>query len=48
MLVNVKSALKNINQQALTKDIANLVLQSEINTNEDGDIVIRFYSKPRK
>ena len=48
MLNNVKSALRNINQQALTRDTANLVFQSEINLNEDGDIVIRFYSKPRK
>ena len=48
MLANVKAALGNINQRALTRDTANLVLQSEINLNEDGDIVIRFYSKFRK
>ena len=48
MLANVKAALGNINQRALTKDTANLVLQNEIDINKDGDIVIRFYSKPRK
>ena len=48
MLANVKAALGNINQRALTRDTANLVLQSDINLNEQGDIVIRFYSKPRK
>jgi hypothetical protein len=48
ILANVKAALRNINQRALTKDTANLVLQNEIDINKDGDIVIRFYSKPRK
>jgi hypothetical protein len=48
MLQNIKSALKNINQQALTQDTANMVLQNNISVNEDGDVVIKFFSKPRK
>lgn len=48
MLDAVRSALKNINQQALSRDTADLVFQNKININEDGDVVIKFYSKPRK
>ena len=48
MLDAVKSALRSINQQALSRDTADLVFQNEININEDGDVVIKFYSKPRK
>ena len=48
MLDAVRSALKSINQQALSRDTADLVFQNEININEDGDVVIKFYSKPRK
>ena len=48
MLDAVKRALSNINQQALSRDTANLVLQNEIKINKDGNIEIVFYSKPRK
>ena len=48
MLDNVKTVLKNVNQQALHRDIAHLVLQNKMFINDEGDIVIKFFSKPRK
>ena len=48
MLSNVRYALGNINQRALHRDIAHLVLQNKIFINDEGDIVIKFFSKPRK
>lgn len=48
MLDAVKRALSSINQQALSRDTANLVFQNEVKINKDGNIEIVFYSKPRK
>ena len=48
MLDNVKYVLSSINQQALHRDIAHLVLQNKMFINDEGDIVIKFFSKPRK
>jgi len=46
LLEVVKYDLKNINQKIPTQ--LNLVFQHETFINDDGDIVVKFYSKPRK
>jgi hypothetical protein len=48
MLFNIKDALKNINQQVRTQDTSDLVFQNSISVNDDGDVIIKFFSKPRK